>query len=447
MALSQTMPAGGYADHASLTHRQRKQVYMSSSLFAEEGPSTRSIYAPERQQFVYDHLPKHQKPSAAFMHGLDLPPPADVRQTQNHGHDAVLGKALPVGTPEDIRLIHAHPDTSIPQEYWKTDVNLTWSDPRNELNREKHLKQEAPQTAGDRKAHELSSELFSHKRMEYTSTNHPQVEIKSSSEHFLGVDSSAHDTPNAVGEKASQNAHERFLHNLTDSKESFYGLAVPEPVPQPSYQESNRRRSEKNYSDLFGVNMGERKEVKKRQEATATMSCGWLDARAEIAERNKNPHPTDIPEKAFDKKEKELSSHVLPSDYERGPTRYEDSAEYKQVEGRERVCWDTPSLMTQHSEIARRTQDKDFGRPQSAHDRKLSELSSAVIGDQTHGARGTHHGYQSTHQYEQVYIDESNRTILTVAQPGSPLQGHPTAQTARARKLASLQGSLVFEEG
>lgn len=419
---------------------------MSSSIFDPEGPSTRSIYAPERQQNIYSHLPKHQKPDAAFMHRLDLPPPADVRQTQNHGHEAVLGPKVPVGVPEDIRLIHAHPDTSIPQEYWKTDVNLTWSDPRNELNRPKHGEQEQLHTAGDRKARELSSELFSHQRMAYTSTTHPHADLKSSSEHFLGTDSSAHDGPAAVQEKAGQNAHDRFCHNLTDSNESVLAMAHAPFQPEAAYQENPRRRSEKNFSDLFGASMGERKDVKTRQEATATMSCGWLDARAEIAERNKNPH-ADIPPSAWDKKEKELSSHVLPSDYQRGATRGPEEAGYKQVEASERVCWDTTGLMTQHSEIARRVQAKDYDRPQSAHNRKLEELSSAVITDKTHAPRGRGHGYQSAHEYEQIYLDAGNRTILTVApSAGSPLQGHPHAQSARQRKLASLQGSLVFEE-
>merc|ERR1719265_78884 len=138
----------------SLTARQRKHVYMSSSIFDSQGPSTSSIYAPAQQQRIFEQIPKKKQPDETFLRTLDLPAPSDMRQTQNRGHSAVLGPAhcLNSGPPtEAIPVVRSNPDNNIPQEYWKTDVNLSWSDPRNEMNRPRNSPRKGVQTAGDRK--------------------------------------------------------------------------------------------------------------------------------------------------------------------------------------------------------------------------------------------------------------------------------------------------------
>merc|ERR1719335_1063362 len=92
------------------------------------------------------------------------------------------------------------------------------------------------------------------------------------------------------------------------------GYPTQSPRPQEYNPENPRRRTEKNFSDIFGVNYGDRQPIMQRQEATATQSCGWLDARSEIASRNKNPLSHGVPESAWDKKQKEISSHVFNDD-------------------------------------------------------------------------------------------------------------------------------------
>merc|ERR1719171_273134 len=147
-------------DAQLLNSRQRKHVYMHSTIFDSEGPSTRSVYAPARQQALYNELSKNMIKPDWSQADLKLPSPADIRCTQNHGSEAVLpSKAGYPGPPqylptsaaprassttclvedgEAISVIKAEADDgAIPKEYWATSVNLQWNDPRNELNRKK----------------------------------------------------------------------------------------------------------------------------------------------------------------------------------------------------------------------------------------------------------------------------------------------------------------------
>jgi len=59
-----------------------------------------------------------------------------------------------------------------------------------------------------------------------------------------------------------------------------------------------RRRTEKNFSDLFGTKMGERKKIDSRMEVTGSKNCSFLDSRSEIARRNENKWRPDDDDKA-----------------------------------------------------------------------------------------------------------------------------------------------------
>lgn len=476
--------SGGYpAQQAPLSARQRKHVYMASSIFDPEGPTTKSIYGTERQKVIYNGLAKRgdADKDPAFLKRLDLPQAADVRQTQNRGHNVVLQPTntpyQPDGRDFGIPVVHARPDHRIPQEYARSGVCLSWSDPRNELLRAHPGAGNvaAPAvTAQTRKTMELSSELFSHERM----TNQSKAageQLRPASENFLGVDSNINERTHANANGSIASARDRFCANLTDSRQSALASSqapagsapqdfrrdpkeVNRQLKKGSLEEAEpkedpRRRGEKNFSDLFGAQMPERSQNHKRAELTASAACGWLDTRSEVAARNSNPHP-DIPQAASDKKDKELRSRVFEEECRglpESPRKMPVTAEEREVEQKERVCWTTTSLMSQASEVARRAQSRDFWRTNSAHQRKLEEMSSGVIS-------GVHHPlsspddaqYPSAHAYEQVYQDQDRKVLLAVASRSPQTEfrsprGEAAPDSARARKIRSLQGSIYFQ--
>lgn len=470
---------------SGLSARQRKQVYMHSSIFDPQGPSTRSVYAPQRQQVIYHQLepelPKKDYEEPEFQARLDLPPPGDMRQTQNHGHDLVFHH--PDGDEEAIRVVHARPETNaIPPEFRRTDVNLHWADQRNELNRPRAGFggiRDRELSARDWKNREMSSELFEHQRMSYNSTDRPREGLQVSSKHFLQCDSrvDAHervrtsDMQQFEDQGRDQTAQDRYYTNLGDSQantfpdlEQFYGQKGhgarppsptergPHPVTMPLDNKENlhRRRTEKNYSDLFGYEMGSREQVKQREEATATQTCSWLDARSEIAARNTaNMQEKESPMLPAAKKQQQLSSHMLG--YWGPAPKQPETQEEREVTKAERVCWDTNSILTASAEVARRAQHKDFHpRQETAHERKLEQLSSSVFPGDKYNTRGSL-GPPTSHGWEKVYKDENNNTYLAVRgpEPGVMNGAGPGAQmirppTAREQKLASLAGSSIF---
>ena len=79
---------------------------------------------------------------------LELPSVADIQCTQNAGHGVVIpsgGGIAAIPPVEHGRAIDV-PRTSVkavgwnehtPKQFWSMSVNLSWSDPRNELSRMK----------------------------------------------------------------------------------------------------------------------------------------------------------------------------------------------------------------------------------------------------------------------------------------------------------------------
>jgi hypothetical protein len=188
----------------------------------------------------------------------------------------------------------------IPQEFWQTNVNLQWHDPRNEMSRQNKNRQEMSHQ--DLKLQELSSEIFGKARLTNCSTNNPRADLLSTEDDYLQTDSSLN--PNLRQERVTSErmtAFERFAHNLGDSDQNFLSQSVQDgPPPMPMEEDPRtvpRRRQEKNFSDLFGTQMGERKDIRDREEITATRNCSYLDTRTEIAVRNKEhwrPGQSDV---------------------------------------------------------------------------------------------------------------------------------------------------------
>jgi hypothetical protein len=297
-----------------------------------------------------------------------------MRLSQNEGHNTVFG----LGT-ENLPSVHAHQEENIPREYWKSDVNLHWADPRNELNRAKQGAD--PKSAKGRAAYERSSELFDWERMTTVSTMHPAKEIQSCTEHFLANAETPHMTD-------AKNAHGRLRMNLDESNESSFKRATsPEPskeIANENPEHTERRRKEKNFSDLFECEMPERSKVKQRSGASDSMSLSWLDARAEVEARERGALIGHTSEDVFEKYDpterrlNELKSHIpFPHAKDVETETHKDLRTTDQSQ--ERICWETGTLLEAGSELARREMMRDFGdEKSSAWDRKKHEQESTT---------------------------------------------------------------------
>jgi hypothetical protein len=267
----------------------------------------------------------------------------------------------------------------MPREYWKSDVNLHWADPRNELNRAKQMRSDAKSAKG-RAAYERSSELFDWERLTTVSTMHPGKEIQSCQEHFLGADQA----PHMMGAK---DAHDRLRMNLGESNESSFKRAdSPEPtkeIANENPEHLERRRKEKNFSDLFECEMPERAQVKQRTGASDCMSLSWLDARAEVEARERGALTGHTSEQVFEKYDpterrlNELKSHVPIGMTDVETETHKDLRTTDQT--KERICWETGTLLEARSELARREMMREFGdENESAWDRKKHEQESTT---------------------------------------------------------------------
>merc|ERR1711957_813763 len=100
-------------------------------------------------------------------------------------------------------------------------------------------------------------------------------------------------------------------------------------TPDEDPDNVHRRRTEKNFSDLFGAKSGEYRSVRgQREEVTGSKTCSFLDTRAEIAKRNKEHWGVDHEQQAADRKVLERSSGLFDRSC---PEKPEMEPEYKEV--------------------------------------------------------------------------------------------------------------------
>jgi len=395
---------------AELNARQRKNVYMHSTIFDDAGPSSSSVYAPKRQAEVFatveGTLGKTNKPPPP---DLSMPSAADIRSTQNAGHGVVMqsggypgggggrvegfGGAVSIGqSPNAISSSdggempvvyssakdkHRQQDSAIPKEFWNTSVQLSWSDPRNEMRRGRDRPQ---MSAQDQKRNELSSEIFGTERQTQPSTRNPKQELMANTAQPLQTDSAL--DKNTASREGGGDARGRFVGNLNSSEGNTMPKHANGGVPlastrgwTPQEEDPNtmdRRRGEKNFSDLFGHQVQPPARDGARHELTATRACSFLDTRGEIASRNqgkwKGNDNDDHADVSQQRKDAELDSNLFG--FQRPPVERTSANA-----NRERACWDTRDVMTSGSEIARRTRGKMFEEDLSAPGRKQQELS------------------------------------------------------------------------
>lgn len=208
-----------------------------------------------------------------------------------------------------------------------------------------------------------------------------------------------------------------------------------------------RRRSERNYSDLFGSASPMSKHVVRRQgfeAASPPPKVGASSPRGAAPDEALvyRPHSSALMRTP---KSIENEDQVLPMTPR--TRRVEPDEEVRKTLAEERACWDTKVGMESGAELARRRRDcalhRDASgqmddRPRSASQRKRMQLTS----------RGLRVGMgASPADYEEAASTPGRgRSFSTSPSPvgGSFRSFQRAPVSARARKLSSLQSTVIF---
>jgi len=320
---------------SELTARQRKHVYMHSSIFDDSTVSTAGVgtaaatrsakASSAREQEILNSLRDTLGNNATCRTEPQMPSAEEMRNTQNAGHPGAILPASHAhglvdggvhGAPRSIRTSSGHfagadgeeaqaplrsgpKDATIPKEFWQTSVNLQWHDPRNEICRQRGSPK-AEAAPCELKRQELSSEIFGKKRLTEASTANPRQDLFPDTADHMWMDSHvlrcSHDAP--VPRTPCSDARSRFQHNLHDSAqnplasvdhEAAYGSPEEKSQQQATMMtpEDPRRRQERNFSDLFGLELAQRQDPGCRGGLLATHNASCFDMTSEIAVRNK----------------------------------------------------------------------------------------------------------------------------------------------------------------
>lgn len=361
---------------------------MSSDIFAQDGPSPVSMYAPGRQQEIYDSLKPTLGTAKRPAPDMNLPKAGDIKCTQLRGN---AGAVLPTGgseargeelraggarqsgadvlvySKEAFPVVHnLAKDDHIPKEFWATSVQLAWSDPRNERCR--------PATQGSRQGldarqlrhAEMSSEIFGKDRLLTSSSpSTSRHELLSESTDFLQVDSALHSRRvAATGHKVRSGeevaAKVRAQDNLAKSANNTMASGLRDYSSEASAQKPSedvtRRRQERNYSDLFGQ-PGAPPPKPARADFLATTNTCFLDPRAEIAARNQEKWRFDA---ADDRPENAAEQATGLRDL--SSSRPLMTATEENVRRGERCAWPGTDAMDISVEVARRRSMRDHLR-------------------------------------------------------------------------------------
>lgn len=464
---------------AHLSARQRGQVHMHSSIFSSDAPS--SVYDQKRQHEVYENIKGSLRENNRRAPNISLPSAEDMQCTQNWDHGAVIpgserrqharqawqadgemctprmartsGPEALYHDGEAIPVSHANrrDRECMPKEFWHTTSNLEWHDTRHEACRDRQSGRRQNLTAEEMKRQDMSSEIFGKPRMTDSSASKLDArrDLMADSADGLAYDSNLHrkngysyDDPSKY-EASAQDARERFHQNMGCSARNTMTQGSPQrpqqapPVEDQDPANYGRRRGEKNFSDLFGAQMGERRDMRgQREEVLASDNCRVFDFSSEIAARNK-AHWKVEGETAADRKHLETTSHLF--DYQR-PQRPEVDADAQRVTRGEGACWEATDSMQTHSEIARRRRMKDHMRDfegeagSSHHTRKQDLMASDQVRMNWGSSQHMRPMARSPREYQ--------------PQPQSPRSFAGTASgrevSAREAKIASMQSNIFF---
>lgn len=430
-------------EHPTLSARQRKQVYMSSAIFEAGGAPPQSMYNKSRQNDVYGDV-KRKLPTPHTQQIIVFPSPADLKATANSGHGVLHGTCTLANestqgndqknatffqygnSKEQIRIVHANRSyDSIPREFKSTNTNLHWTDSRNErvcARGQEFFRARQSMDANSLKRQELSSEVFGSIRNLEKSAASPSQELRSVGMNNVHcTDSRLDRAVSREPESRPMSARERLTKNLfvssnsqfsddKDSKRQNHASASPLRswrnglANHEDASTKQRRRTERNYSDLFG-----------------------------------EPPPLE--------KVKSQASQKLAKDeafvYRPAP-RVKDSAGQR-IQSEERACWDARHSMDSNLEIARRRRERSLQpnrtiqtpREQSATERKQLEQKSGQLRKGTGAA---------PEPRDDVIYKPSKSTAALKKTCDSPSTTFDNVQpdTARGRKAMSLRSSCIW---
>jgi hypothetical protein len=272
------------------------------------------------------------------------------------------------------------------------------------------------------------------------------MELLSESADYLLTDSALHDLrrtetadQNSNGVSESRKRMHKNLCSSTNNTVPTHPAANQGPVPRQRNQGEDdpstlqRRRQEKSFSDLFGTQMGERREIRgQREEVLGTHGCSFLDTRGEIAQRNKNHWKNSEGASPAHRMAAQLNSTLF--EYE-SPNKPALDPGLEEVHRQERTCWDSKDAMHSCMEKARRTRLKDhrndFDDAEGHTDASRKQDSMASI--QMRLSMGA--------------VPEESRKSIEVSSPQrkkgpSPEHREQILQSPKSTKLASLQSSI-----
>jgi len=381
-----------------MSSRQRKRVYMHSEIFTPgiaPSPQPVSVYSQAQQHRVHQQIQSVvgvQKEAVRVL----LPSPMEMKLTETLGHDVIkesgghqpvrsaniYGEA-PDSTTERFAgrpLVKAAQDNAgIPREFWATSSKLQWTDTRAELcARRKDQPEVAP---AERKLQDMSSEVMGANRLLAPSSQTPQTEIRATAlDNPFATDSRFYRKAKGGEEQATSSAAERMHQNLASTAGAVSGnAAAKEPdstrgvsssqkitkgdAPSNSEREADlRRRTERNFSDLFSrpATQQSPRQHSPRKTATAALEKDFASSVIQGAE-DKNQRSLQQP-RGFGARPAE--SGVIG----------DNSA---------RACWDTLASggWSSSSELCRRRRqgNKEEQAPMSARERKWANMSSSSM--------------------------------------------------------------------
>lgn len=204
-----------------------------------------------------------------------------------------------------------------------------------------------------------------------------------------------------------------------------------------------RRRGEKNFSDLFGTDMGQRREVRNREEVIGSNNCSFLDAKGEIAVRNQG-HWRPEQESAATRRQQQTCSHVFEGER---PQRPDMEPEMERVLRQEGACWEVANTMQTSSEIARRRRMKDHFRDfedteGTTHFTRKQELLDSAQVRANMGSAGVSTSPQCANRAMGSPVSNTRGTPSRSPHSTPPWATDSGHSNAQGRKLASLQSSI-----
>lgn len=351
-------PADGAAPppmERDLSHRQRKQVYMHSTIFEPASAAQPPRSAAARQAASMEAVSRRICASPRAPTDVAMPGARDLRVTDSAGHSVITwGRPEAGGAPDFVK----------------------WGE-KGDAIQVVHARREAPvkpsppaaatraSSASDRRLHEHSSELFGSQRRLEKSTSTPSRDLRPVSlQAYLATDSLIDREPGRRPAPRPASARERRIDAMGASVGSQFAVHRREAAAQDmsgARADELRRKSERNYSDLFG--------------APSPRAAAAPQGEEGVIYR---PHRSAVVSRAARTSAEAEAERVAPLTPRTRPWAMDPAQ--RQADGAERSWFDSQHGMNAVSEVARRQRDRSAWRDtptdRSASARRRAEFAS-----------------------------------------------------------------------